>query len=230
MMRTVAIVQARMGSTRLPGKMLENLGGLPVLGWVLRRVMRSRLVDEVILATSDSPKDDPIAEMVGKYGIRVFRGSESDVLERFIGASTLADAGLVVRVCADNPFIDPAEIDRLIAHYLSSGADYCCNHQDRLGSGYADGFGAEIISLVRLSAIAEKAKLPRHREHVTLYVWDHPEQYAISVVPAPVELAHPQLRFDVDQPEDLDYLRSLCSRGVTIDSTAGEIVSVAAPS
>ena len=130
-------------------------------------------------------------------------------------------------MCADNPFVDPAEIDRLIEFHLNNKSDLSCNHQDRLGSKYADGFGAEVLSLNTLRSIADCATEPRHREHVTLYIWEHPDDYIISGVPAPVGLAFPQLRFDVDRPSDLVYLKSLCRSGVSIDSTAIEIVLIA---
>ena len=226
-MRTVAIVQARMGSKRFPGKMLSTLDGHSVLEWVLRRVSRSRRLDEVVLATSDLPRDDALVEVARTCGVRTFRGSEDNVLDRFCSAGDAFGAQLVVRVCADNPFVDPAEIDRLIEFHLNNKSDLSCNHQDRLGSKYADGFGAEVLSLNTLRSIADCATEPRHREHVTLYIWEHPDDYIISGVPAPVGLAFPQLRFDVDRPSDLVYLKSLCRSGVSIDSTAIEIVLIA---
>lgn len=223
--RTVAIVQARMGSTRFPGKMLAALGDYPLLEWVLRRVAAAAEVDQVVLATSDLPGDQPLLAVAERCGVAVFRGSESDVLERFVGAARLTAAEQVVRVCADNPFIDPGEIDRLIRYFRDQPSDYACNHLDRLGSGYADGFGAEILAAGLLYRMADAAREPRHREHVTLYLWDHAADFRLAAVPAPDALAFPHLRFDVDRPADLEGLKRLQqSAGLDMGSPAADIV------
>lgn len=227
MARVVALIQARMGSSRFPGKMLAELGGIPVIEWVLRRASRARLLDDVVLATTDLSRDDVLAAVAKRVGLGVFRGSETDVLGRFAAASKEFRAEAIVRVCADNPFIDPAEIDRLIEHFHGHGGDYACNHQQRLGNRYADGFGAEIISARALRGLDETASDPRDREHVTRAVWLNEVRYGVSAVPAPPSLAFPELRFDVDVPADLEYLRSLVTMGVTRESSAAEIVRIA---
>ena len=112
--RTIAIVQARMGSSRLPGKMMMDLCDQPLLYWVLSRVKRTKLANSVLLAISDSEKDNPLAELAQQLNVPVFRGSETDVLGRFVAAAHMARADRVVRVCGDNPLIAPEEIDRLI--------------------------------------------------------------------------------------------------------------------
>jgi spore coat polysaccharide biosynthesis protein SpsF len=225
--KTVAIVQARMGSSRFPGKMLAQLGGIPLLEWVLRRLARATALDQIVLATSDNENDNPLADLAIKLGVQVYRGSESDVLARFIGAATMTNATNVVRICADNPFIDPEEVNRLITYFAEHQCDYACNHQDRLGSGYADGFGAEIFSADILKTIATLAKEPRHREHATLYLWDHPKEFKLAAIRAPAELSFPELRFDVDTPEDLQKMQKWVEAGVTIDSTAPHIIGLA---
>ena len=135
-----------MGSTRFPGKMLQLLGSYPILEWVLRRVSRAKLIDEVVLATSDRSLDDSLVELANRIGIEVFRGSESDVLGRFAEAANHYHAKTVLRICADNPFVDPDELDRLVREFSENLCDYACNQQDRLDSQYADGFGSEILS------------------------------------------------------------------------------------
>lgn len=225
--RTVAIVQARMGSARFPGKMLAVLGGHPLLEWVLHRVTRAAELDETILATSTNWRDDPLAEFAEKYGVRVYRGDEADVLGRFVAAAEVSEAEWVVRVCADNPFVDPGEIDRLIDFFGNSNSDYACNHIDKLGNHYADGFGAEILSVDLLRSLASKATEPAHREHVTLYLWDHASDYSLKSVPAPRQLAYPELSFDVDSPEDLNTLARLLEQGVDLDTPAAAIVRLA---
>lgn len=225
--RVVALVQARMGSARFPGKMLENLGGHSLLEWVLYRVTKAASVDETILATSTHSRDDPLAELAKRRGVRVFRGDESDVLGRFAAAAESSKADWVVRVCADNPFVDPGEIDRLIEFFTDAKCDYACNHLDRLGSRYADGFGAEILSADLLRQVAAKAEEAKHREHVTLYLWDHADDYRLMAVPAPRDLAYPEMGFDVDVPDGLARLEKLVAAGVELDTSAAQIVELA---
>jgi len=224
--RTVAIVQARMGSARFPGKMLANLGGYPLLEWVLRRVSRASLLDETVLATSTKPQDDALAAVAKTIGIRTFRGDESDVLGRFVMTANMSDAEQVVRICADNPFVDPDEIDRLITFFQDNACDYACNHMDRLGSRYADGFGAEILSSALLQKIAAIATNPKHREHVTLYLWDHTADYCMLAVPAPEDVAFPKMRFDIDVPADLDFLEHLTFKKINLNTPARQIIQL----
>jgi aminopeptidase-like protein/spore coat polysaccharide biosynthesis protein SpsF (cytidylyltransferase family) len=225
--RNVAIIQARMGSSRFPGKMLARLGGIPLLEWVVRRLLRATTLAQVVLATSDGAGDDALVELAASLGVEVFRGSEADVLGRFVGAARMAGADNIVRICADNPFIDPVEVDRLVQHFSDHPCDYACNHQDRLGSTYADGFGAEILPAALLEKIAADASEPHHREHATLYLWDHASEYRLSALAAPAGLAFPELRFDVDAPADLANLEALVSAGVAIDTPACEIIRIA---
>ncbi len=225
--RNVAIIQARMGSRRFPGKMLARLGGIALLEWVVRRLLRATTLAQVVLATSDRDSDYALAELATRLGIAVFRGSEADVLGRFVGAASMARADNVVRICADNPFIDPAEVDRLVRYFAENPCDYACNHQDRLGSKYADGFGAEILSAALLGKIAANALEPRHREHATLYLWDHASEYTLTAVAAPAELAFPKLRFDVDTPDDLGNMEALVRAGMAIDTPAPDIIRIA---
>ncbi len=227
-MRTVAVVQARMGSTRFPGKVMCDLAGRPLIDWVLFRVMRSSLVDHTVLATTDSSIDNLLAQHAAGLGVAVYRGDENDVLGRVASAAHEADAELVVRVCADNPFVDPGEIDRLIEFFCSRETDYACNHQNRLGSGYPDGFGAEILSLSLLDYLNEHTTDPHQREHVTLYLWDNPECFRLTAVPVPRELEHSDLRFDVDIPADLVRLGSFLERSsLDIAVAAAQIVEAA---
>lgn len=226
--RTVALVQARMGSTRFPGKMLSPLGDRPLLAWVLGRLQRARTLDAVVLATTDLARDEPLAALARQLGVPVFAGSEDDVLGRFAAAARAHRADAVVRVCADNPFICPGEIDHLVRFWRTYGADYACNHLDRLGSGHADGFGAEVLGAPLLARIAAEATLPRHREHATTYLWDHAERHRLVSPPAPRAIACPWLRFDVDRPEDLAALDALRLRaGLTPASTAADVVAAA---
>ena len=215
-----------MDSNRYPGKMMSMLGSIPIIEWVLMRVKRSQLLDEVILATTDSPQDSILLNYAQKCNVTLFRGSESNVLKRFADAAKMAQANTIVRICADNPFVDPNEIDRLVNFFSKYDCEYSCNHQDRLDSGYADGFGAEIFSSDVLSKINSLAKKKDHREHVTKYIWDNKNDFKIAVVPSPKELYFPSYKFDVDTMEDKNCLENLIANGISIDSSAKKIVAL----
>jgi spore coat polysaccharide biosynthesis protein SpsF len=226
---TVAIIQARMGSSRLPGKMMMNLCGYPLLFWVISRVKRAKLTDSTLLATSDTEKDDPLVELAQQLNVPVFRGSETDVLGRFLAAAHMAKADRVVRVCGDNPLIAPEEIDRLVGFFektqqLESTTEklYAFNFAPKMGNGYPDGFGAEILSTTLLEELARLDDQSSSREHVTAYIWNHPEQFMIRTFSAPKEIACPSIRLDVNSQEDMDKLNVLCSR-FDKDSSAHEI-------
>jgi len=224
---TVAIIQARMGSSRLPGKMMMELSGIPIIEWVVRRVQGAALLDDIVVATSEAALDDELALVAKNLGVKVFRGSEANVLDRFVKAAEYSEADAIVRICADNPLIDPGEIDRLIQDYNNGGADYVCNHQDRLGSGYADGFGAEIFKFSLLKSIDKTELSHLYREHVTLYFWDHMDQISVRSLQAPSALNFPKLKFDVDTFEDFLVLETLIENGISITSKANEIIKMA---
>ena len=226
-MRVIAVIQARMGSSRFPGKSLATIGDIPLLGWVLSRTSRSKYIDAIVLATSVSEKDDLLSQYTVSRGFPVYRGSEGNVLNRIIEAGKTENADVIVRICADNPFIDPNEIDRLILIFKKLNVLYACNHLDKLNSGYADGFGAEITHLSVLEMIAAKATDKRHLEHVTSYLWENTDHNNLYAVPAPVQLAFPNLRFDCDQKSDLAYLNKLIEAGVKVDTPAEEIIQIA---
>ncbi|QWE27003.1 cytidylyltransferase domain-containing protein [Polynucleobacter sp. AP-Ainpum-60-G11] len=223
------VIQARMNSSRLPGKMMINLGGNPILKWVLCRVMRAKMVKEVVVATSHNKSDDCIVDLAKKIGVKAFRGSELDVLDRFSKSTYQLRSNVIVRVCADNPFIDPEEIDALISFYFEKKVDLAFNHAPKYGCKYADGFGAEIFSknilleLERLTFLDDK----KYREHITTYFYENVNKYKIAFLEPHKNLEYPNLRFDLDSNLDLIWLRKLCDSGVTINTKATEIVKIA---
>jgi len=220
----VAIVQARMGASRLPNKMMLWLHGLPVAGWVWQRLRLSCRLDRVIFALPDSMADDVLADYLAAAGAEVFRGAEADVLDRYLGAARLADAGTVVRVCADNPFVSASEIDRLLDFFAADDLDYAYNHVPR-GNRYPDGLGAEVTSREVLERIGSEAVLAEHREHVFNYLWAHCENFRIGTCdPRDEALAHPELKLDLDT---LDDYRRLLRLPVRADMSAVEIVNCA---
>ena len=225
MTRVVAVVQARMGSQRFPGKMLAKLGERDLLSWVLTRVCDAKQLDQIVLATSDGRDDDELANAASSFDVIVVRGSQNNVLDRFIQSAKIAQADIVVRVCADNPFVAAEEIDRLVIAHESGNYDYSCNHQQKLNNRYADGFGAEILSTTLLNNIADSTTQQSHREHVTSYIWDNVEKYKIQAVAAPAELAFPEIKLDIDTPQEMQQLNEFINEfGVTMSSSAAEIV------
>ena len=228
--RIVALIQARLGSTRLPGKMLMPLHGVPLIDWVLRRTARSALLDDLVVATTTDPRDAALASHVEGQGVSVFRGPEDDVLERFRQAGQEARATHVVRVCADNPFIWGAEIDALIRKYFAltpCASDalhdtlYVYNHIPR-NNRYPDGLGAEMISFPLLEDLAARAVLPAHREHCFSFIWDNPGLFRIHTFDPQDALLHrPDIKLDIDTAEDYQKLGSIA---VTPESTPQEVV------
>jgi spore coat polysaccharide biosynthesis protein SpsF len=226
MTRTIAIIQARLGSQRFPEKMLADLGGHTLLEWVVTRVRRSTLVDRTVVATTLEPLDDRLVAECQRLGVDVKRGSTNDVLGRFVSALEGESADIVVRVCADNPFIDPGCIDQVIREFRASGADYAFNHRPFGECDYADGFGAEVVSR-RLLEQMNAMDLPlQHREHVTLAVADGSVAAKIHGCTAPAHLARPELRFDVDDLDALVSLEELVVRGgIVMTTSASDIVA-----
>jgi spore coat polysaccharide biosynthesis protein SpsF len=200
-----------MGSRRLPGKsLLPVWGQMPLLELVLRRVLAARSLTEVVLVTSVSPQDDPLARLGEDIGTAVFRGDEHDVLGRFASALERHDADAVVRVCADNPFVDPRAIDALVAFFEGAQpCDYASNHTPR--SGLEDGFGAEVLSAESLRRSAAQAQDACEREHVTQYLLRHPDEFAIAFVPAAGRSVRPA-KLDIDTQEEYEQIRRLAAK------------------
>jgi len=203
--RTVAIVQARYRSTRLPGKVLREVRGRPLLDWMLERLRGAESLDEVVLATSGSPFDDPIAEWARANGVALFRGSEEDVLDRYHRAAQAFDAEVVVRLTSDCPLIDPAVVDRVVEAMHAAGGqlDYVANTCPPTGS-YPDGMDVEVIDARALGRAWREARDPLHREHVTFELWKNPDRYRLLRVDAPEDLS--DVRITVDYPDDLSVV------------------------
>jgi len=228
MTRTVAVIQARLGSQRFPEKMLALLGNRSLLEWVVTRVRRSEMLDRVVVATTQESRDDRLVDECARLGVDVMRGPTDDVLARFAQAVEGDAADAVVRVCADNPFIDSASIDELVREYRRHGVDYAYNHRPHGACDYADGFGAEILSRGLLDKLQASDLSARHREHVTLAVVDGTIPALTHACIAPKELAYPKLRFDVDTANDLKSLNQLIALGqISLVTTAAEVVRVA---
>jgi len=215
-----AIIQARMGATRFPNKMLLNFHGYPIIEWVYRRVLQSKMLDGIIFAIPDTDEDDLLQWFLESIGAKVFRGSETDLVDRYYKVAKSFFVKDIVRICADNPLICASEIDRLIVYFNQNNCDYAYNHIPRNNS-YPDGLGAEICNINLLEEIYTKASEPDHREHLFNYVWDNSNQYSIQTFNPPKELAYPELKLDLDTPKD--YKR-LLKRAYRIEMSATEII------
>jgi spore coat polysaccharide biosynthesis protein SpsF len=217
----VAIVQARMGSTRLPNKMMLYLNGFPIIEWVYQRVNKSKKLDQVIYTVPDTLKDQLLASYIKKCGGQVVRGSENDVVDRYYQAAKISHASHIVRICADNPLICPEAIDELIFFYQENPCDYAYNHIPK-NNCYPDGIGAEIVSFEMLEEIAHKASKTDHREHVFNYIWDNEQKFNIKTFdPSDAQIWQPKIKLDIDSYRDYEYF---LSKPIKIDMKTSEIL------
>jgi spore coat polysaccharide biosynthesis protein SpsF len=206
----VAIVQARMGSTRLPGKILKSIQGMPMLWHIVSRLKSVDEIDEVVIATSDLPSDDQVYEMAKNYGIACFRGSETDVLNRFYSAAKMMDAQYVIRITGDCPLVDPLTISKLIQLYFNDQFDFCgvaCGAgvaKEKNINRFPDGLDAEIFSFKILSEVNNKANTILQREHVTPFIWQNNKSYKQGSLYSDVDYS--DLRLTVDNKEDFDFV------------------------
>lgn len=204
---TVAVIcQARMGSSRLPGKTLEPLGSATVLDWVIARSQLAEEVNEVIVATSDDPIDDPIAQRCGTLNVTCVRGDSLDVLDRFQVALLQTDADEIVRITADCPLLDPGILDLAIETRRKNDLDYVSTSLD---GRYPRGLDVEVVRRSVLETTAAEAADPDEREHVTLFVYRQPERFTCGPVLCPPWARHPELRITVDEMPDLKVVKRI---------------------
>ena len=196
-----------MGSTRLPGKVLLNLGGKTVLARVVERVRRSRTASQIIVATTHGLDDDRILEECRRLGVATFRGSEDDVLDRYYQAAGKAHADVVVRICSDCPLIDAAIIDRTVEEFLESAVDYASNALDRT---YPRGLDVEVLTYQALERCWRGARLFYQRSHVTAYIYEHPQLFRILRVTGEVD--HSCHRWTLDTHEDYQFMQAVYER------------------
>jgi spore coat polysaccharide biosynthesis protein SpsF len=206
-MRTVAIIQARMGSTRLPGKVLMDITGETMLARVINRVRRATRIHETVVATTVSQKDGPIVAECKKLNVAYFQGSEEDVLDRYYQAALVYKAKAVVRITSDCPFIDPEVIDTVIEAFLNRKPDYASNCLER---SYPRGLATEVMSLRALEHAWRKAQKPYQRVHVTPYIYENPKVFRTISVKADADYS--QHRWTVDTTEDLNLARAIYVR------------------
>ena len=206
-MKTVAIIQARMGSTRLPGKVMKDLGGETVLARVVSRVRRASRVDEVVIATTHEPGDDRIVEECRRLAVRVFRGEVEDVLDRYYRAAKEVGAEAIVRITSDCPLIEPEVTDATIQAFLERRPDYASN---RLHRTYPRGLDTEVMTWEALDRTWRQAKKPYERVHVTPYIYEHTDQFTLVSVSGDIDYS--SHRWTLDEPGDLAFLRAVYDR------------------
>jgi spore coat polysaccharide biosynthesis protein SpsF len=222
--KTVAIIQARMGSSRLPGKVLQDLGGQPMLARVLNRAGRASGLDALVVATTSEPADDALEAFCEQMGFACFRGSQFDVLDRYYQCARMMMAETVVRITADCPFIAPEEITRVLKAYQKGEYDFVAN---RLPPPYKRstpiGMDVEVVSFANLERAWREAKEPYEREHVMPYFYDTPGRFRVKLVHHRPSLGY--LRFTVDTPADLTLAREVFAAfGNRDDFTLGELL------
>ena len=220
--RVGAILQVRMGSTRLPGKALLPLplsGAVPLLGQVLARARRAETLARLVVATSTAPADDPVAAYAATAGAAVFRGDEQDVLGRFAGAADAHGLDVIVRLTGDNPALDPAYLDQAVRHHLATGADYT------LTTGLPLGGNVEVIGRAALARAHAQATAPPDREHVTPYLRHHPNQFRLETLALMVPGLPAATRLTLDYPSDYALMHLLYS-SLPADFTLSQVAGL----
>lgn len=215
--RSVLIIQARMGSTRLPGKSMMDLAGEPLVGRILERVKRCVAFDDIVLAIPDTKQDRVLIELGESYGVKVFAGSESDLLDRYYQAAVWSKADIVGRLPADNATPEPSEIDKILRHHLTLGRrGFSSNLSVINNSGYPDGIGAEVFDFSLLEEARDRHTDANLREHVHLNFFNYSTGEAvneswcpISTLECPIEFRRPDLVLDVNTQEQYEFMSQL---------------------
>lgn len=204
--RIVSTIEARMTSTRLPGKVLLPVCGKPMLAHLIERLQRVPRLDAIVVATTVNKEDDPIVELAQKIGVGYFRGSEEDVLGRVLDAAQACSADIIVEITGDCPAIDPHVVARCIDVYLTTEADYVTSGNKTYPGGMNTRvFSTKILAEVELISRNDKAA----REHVSLPIYEHPERYKLHTVEAPPGLSRPDLAIELDEPADYEMIKAI---------------------
>jgi spore coat polysaccharide biosynthesis protein SpsF len=219
--KTVAIIQARMSSTRLPGKVLADISGQPMLAYVVNRAKKAQTLDRVVVATAVDQANQPIVDFCQQADIVCYQGSENDVLDRYYQTARNLDATVVVRLTADCPLLDPQIIDRVVNVFHSGNYDYVSN---ALKPTYPDGLDTEVFSFQTLEFAWREAKLKSEREHVTSFIYKHVDRFRLFNVEHDVDLS--AQRWTVDEPADLELVRAIYRYFKTRDFGMNQIVAL----
>ncbi len=204
-MKIVCTIEARMKSSRLPGKVLLPVCGKPLLELMIERLRQVPELDGIVIATTADPSCQPIEDLAKRLRVGCFRGSEDDVIDRYLGAAQTLGAGVIVRVTSDCPLFDGALLDKMLAEFnATNGLDYFSNVQERR---FPRGLDAKIFTVAALALAHRKAKEPHEREHVTPYIYQHPEQFRLGSFVSKVDLS--DHRWTLDTQEDLQFIEAV---------------------
>lgn len=204
-MKIVAIVQARMGSSRLPGKMMKPILGKPVLELLIERLKRVKLLDEIVIATTTNKKDKVLEHLSKKLKVKCFRGSEEDVLGRVLKAAKNVKADLIVEITGDCPLIDPDITTKCIKLFLKGNYDYVSNAC--LKKTFPRGLAVQVFPVKVLEEVNSLTDDPKDHEHVSLYIYNHPEKYRLKNYPASGDLYWPELIITLDTAQDYKLIK-----------------------
>jgi spore coat polysaccharide biosynthesis protein SpsF (cytidylyltransferase family) len=204
-MKNLAIIQARMGSTRLPGKVLSELCNMPMLAVLIQRIKACRDIDETVVATTIDPTDDVLVDWLNQHNLPLYRGSVNDVLDRFWKCSLKHNADVIIRITADDPLKDPAIISRALSEFHARPLiDYVSN---TLKPTFPEGLDIEVFRSEALEKAATEATLVSDREHVTPYIWRQPDKFSLLNFEMDPDLS--SWRWTVDTPQDMLFVRKI---------------------
>jgi len=222
-MKIVATIEARMTSTRLPGKVLKDIGGISSLECQVKRLQHSKLIDEIVIATTLNESDEKLVDFANKNGVSVFRGSEEDVLSRILGAAKSVNGDLQVQITGDCPLIDAQIVDQVISKYLDADGKYDFVSNEIIRS-YPIGLDCRVFPVNVLAEVDELCDDLVHRTHASTYIYvgEGKEKYKCLNLPAPDGLNYPGWRWTLDTKEDLEFLRAIA------DGIEDEITTISA--
>jgi spore coat polysaccharide biosynthesis protein SpsF len=205
--KIVTVIQARSGSTRLPGKVMLDILGKPLLIRMVERVQASKLAGTLVIATTEESEDDLIANLCAQNNIHCYRGSSLDLLDRHYQAAKLFDAEAVVKIPSDCPLIDPAVIDKVLQYFIENDFDYVSNLHP---ATYPDGNDVEVMKFAAIEKAWKEAEKPFEREHTTPYLWENPEKFTLANIPWETGLDYSMShRWTIDYPEDFVFIKSI---------------------
>ncbi len=219
-MKIVAVIQARMGSTRLPGKMDMLIGEKSILWHVIHRLKKSKLINEIVLATSTNENNNILIERANEFKIKSYKGNENDVLDRFYQATKDMQPYLIIRITGDCPFLDPEIVDKVISLQIDTNADYASNIHPPT---FPDGLDVEVIKFKVLKECWENAKKRSEREHVTPYIYNNANKF--KIINLSNEINYSSLRFTLDEKEDLILLNQIYSKIGKYDFNFEELIN-----
>ena len=221
-MNAIAIVQARMGSTRLPGKVLKKIKDKTILDYVIERLKFCNEIEDIVLATTTDKKDDVLEKYALSKGISYFRGSEEDVLSRYYKAAKNYKADIIVRITSDCPLIDPEIVDEIIKKHIENKADYTANIIERT---YPRGLDTEVFNFDVLEETYKNADERTQRAHVTPYIKEHPDKFKLQNIAAHKKIKRPDIRITVDTKEDFELIEKIILHFNNLDFKAEDIIN-----